>query len=68
MVAFCEYMRFRKQLMGWNEEDIVRALARAGTKGLTAAALSKAISAPIGSDKFRAKEKPRAEAGQSQNA
>jgi len=46
MVAFCEYMRFRKQLMGWNEEDIVRALARVGTKGLTAAALSNAISAP----------------------
>jgi hypothetical protein len=32
--------------MAWSEEDIVRALARAGTKGLTAAALAKAISAP----------------------
>jgi hypothetical protein len=32
--------------MAWSEEDIVRALARASTKGLTAAALAKAISAP----------------------
>jgi hypothetical protein len=32
--------------MVWTEEDIVRALARAGAKGLTAAALAKAISAP----------------------
>jgi hypothetical protein len=32
--------------MAWSEEDIVRALARVGTKGLTATALAKAISAP----------------------
>jgi len=32
--------------MPWTEEDIVRALASAGAKGLTAAALAKAISAP----------------------
>ena len=32
--------------MAWSEEDIVRSLARAGTKGLPAAALAKAISAP----------------------
>jgi hypothetical protein len=38
-------MRFGKELMAWSEEDIVRALARAGGKGLTAAALAKAISA-----------------------
>jgi hypothetical protein len=31
--------------MAWNEEDIVRVLAKAGTKGLTTAALAKAISA-----------------------
>jgi hypothetical protein len=31
--------------MAWTEEDIVRVLAKAGTKGLTAAALAKAISA-----------------------
>jgi hypothetical protein len=31
--------------MAWSEEDIVRALARVGTKGLTATALAKAISA-----------------------
>jgi hypothetical protein len=42
-------MRFGKQLMAWSEEDIVRALARVGTKGLTAAALAKAISAPTAS-------------------
>ncbi len=46
MVAFYECTRFGKQLMAWSEEDIVRALARVGTKGLTAAALGKAISAP----------------------
>jgi hypothetical protein len=46
MVAFYECTRFGKQLMAWSEEDIVRALARVGTKGLTAAALAKAISAP----------------------
>jgi len=34
------------ELMAGSEEDIVRALARAGTKGLAAAALAKAISAP----------------------
>jgi hypothetical protein len=32
--------------MAWTEEDIVKALASAGAKGLTAAALAKAISAP----------------------
>jgi hypothetical protein len=32
--------------MAWNEEDIVRALARVGTEGLTGAALAKAISVP----------------------
>lgn len=32
--------------MAWSEEDIVRELARAGTKGLTTTALAKAISAP----------------------
>jgi hypothetical protein len=32
--------------MAWSEDDIVRALARAGAKGLTTAALAKAISAP----------------------
>ena len=32
--------------MAWSEEDIVRALTRAGAKGLTTAALAKAISAP----------------------
>ena len=32
--------------MAGSEEDIVRALTRAGTKGLAAAALAKAISAP----------------------
>jgi hypothetical protein len=31
--------------MAWSEEDIVRALARVGTKGLTATALAKAVSA-----------------------
>jgi hypothetical protein len=31
--------------MAWSQEDIVRVLARAGTKGLTVTALSKAISA-----------------------
>jgi chromosome segregation and condensation protein ScpB len=35
--------------MAWSEEDLVRALATAGTKGLTAAALAKAISAPADS-------------------
>jgi len=33
--------------MAWSEEDIVRVLAKAGTKGLTAAALAKAISGPV---------------------
>src|SRR5260370_25994542 len=37
---------FREEPMEWSEEDIVRALTRAGAKGLTAAALAKAISAP----------------------
>jgi hypothetical protein len=32
--------------MAWSEEDIIRVLARAGTKGLTTTALAKAISAP----------------------
>jgi hypothetical protein len=32
--------------MAWNQEDIVRAFARAGNKGLTVAALAKALSAP----------------------
>jgi hypothetical protein len=32
--------------MAWSDEDIVRALARVGTKGLTAAKLAEAISAP----------------------
>jgi len=32
--------------MAWTEEDIVRVLGRAGSKGLTAADLAKAISAP----------------------
>jgi hypothetical protein len=45
-VAFYECTRFGNRLMAWSEEDIVRALARVGTKGLTAAALAKAISAP----------------------
>src|SRR5271154_5366393 len=39
------HVYFGKQLMAWSEEDIVRALARVGTKGLTTAALAKAISA-----------------------
>jgi hypothetical protein len=34
--------------MAWSEEDIVRVLARAGTKGLTTTALAKAISAQTG--------------------
>jgi hypothetical protein len=34
--------------MAWTEEDIVRALARAGSKGLTVAALAKVISVPAG--------------------
>lgn len=46
MVVSCDCTRFGKQLMAWSEEDIVRALARVGTKGLTAAALAKAIPAP----------------------
>jgi hypothetical protein len=46
MVVSCDCTRFGKQLMAWSEEDIVGALARVGTKGLTAAALAKAISAP----------------------
>lgn len=33
--------------MAWSEEDIVRALTRARAKGLTTAALAKAISAPV---------------------
>jgi hypothetical protein len=37
---------FREQHMAWSEEDIVRELATAGTKGLTTTALAKAISAP----------------------
>jgi hypothetical protein len=32
--------------MAWSEDDIIRVLARAGAKGLTTAALAKAISAP----------------------
>ena len=32
--------------MAWTEEDIVRVLGRAGSKGLTTADLAKAISAP----------------------
>jgi hypothetical protein len=46
MVISDAFMRFGKQPMAWSEEDIVRALARVGTKGLTTAALAKAISAP----------------------
>jgi hypothetical protein len=34
--------------MAWSEEDIVRVLARAGTKGLTTTALAKTISAHAG--------------------
>jgi hypothetical protein len=34
--------------MAWNQEDIVRAFARAGTKGLTTAGLAKAISVSAG--------------------
>jgi hypothetical protein len=40
--------------MAWSEEDIVRVLARAGTKGLAATALAKAISAPAGNKQFSA--------------
>ena len=35
--------------MAWSEEEIVRALASAGTKGLTATTLAKAIAAPAAS-------------------
>jgi hypothetical protein len=38
--------------MAWNQEDIVRAFARAGSKGLTAAALAKAVSASAGNKKL----------------
>lgn len=38
--------------MPWSEEDIVRALARVGTKGLTGAALAKAISATAVNKQF----------------
>src|SRR5208283_3149278 len=32
--------------MAWSDEDILRALARVGAKGLTAAALAEVLSAP----------------------
>ncbi len=51
-VASCECARFGKQFMAWSEEDIVRTLARAGTKGLTAAALAEAISARATNKQF----------------
>src|SRR5271166_3951503 len=55
MVASCECTRFGKQLMAWSEEDIVRALARVGTKGLPAATLAKAISAALFAPKVQRK-------------
>jgi hypothetical protein len=38
--------------MAWSDADIVNALARAGAKGMTAAAVARSVSATVGTKQF----------------